>query len=297
MKPIFDFNEVKVELLKKFDGKNNYFNCSSFDNKVIFRKEHKIEDKLLVSDVINDHNEILLEHYQDDQFYYSYEDARLIDNDNISVCVARFDVNDVTRLENVAYKKYNIRTKKFYHFLTQRAHFEKHWQFYQNYIIYHVNPYTVFNENEEEIFVKHINWNPWIKLYGNPGLSTNVFNVEGEKYILFHSYVNEGPHILKYYVGILKVDEDLQPYGYCLTPLLESNRSYTDEKLLNNLWKWRNTKYRNSVKYEVIFPMNVDVGSIYINIYAGLNDCSACILKLEKDKFIEKIKQEPFIIY
>lgn len=294
---IFENSEIKIQLLKKFDGKNNYFNCSSLNSKTIFRKEYNVDKKILLSDVVDDDDNTLLKHYNDEDYYYSFEDARWIDEDNISVSVAKYDKNDVTRLEKVLYKKYNIKTKKFYHFITQRAYFEKNWQFYDNNIIYHINPYIIFDENEDELFKKNINWDPWINMYGYPGLSTNVFDVDDEKYILYHSYINKGPRILKYYVGILKLNDDFKPIGYCLSPLLESNRNLSDENLLNDLWNWRITDHLYAAKYEIIFPMNIQVGSVYLDIYGGINDCSAALIQIDKDKFIDRIKNQPFVVY
>ena len=37
--------------------------------------------------------------------------------------------------------------------------------------------YTILNENEQEVYVRNINWSPWADKYGEPGLSTNVFEV------------------------------------------------------------------------------------------------------------------------
>jgi hypothetical protein len=42
--------------------------------------------------------------------------------------------------------------------------------------------------------------------------------------------------------------------------------------------------------------MNVVVDDVNINIYSGLNDCSAVNIKINKKMFIEKIKNEPFIL-
>ena len=42
--------------------------------------------------------------------------------------------------------------------------------------------------------------------------------------------------------------------------------------------------------------MNVVVDDVNINIYSGLNDCSAVNIKIDKQLFIDKIKNEPFIL-
>jgi hypothetical protein len=42
--------------------------------------------------------------------------------------------------------------------------------------------------------------------------------------------------------------------------------------------------------------MNVVVDDLNINIYSGLNDCSAVNIKIVKQLFIDKIKNESFIL-
>ena len=36
---MFDFKNLQIDILKKFDGINNYFNPSFFGEKLFFRKE------------------------------------------------------------------------------------------------------------------------------------------------------------------------------------------------------------------------------------------------------------------
>jgi hypothetical protein len=227
---------------------------------------------------------------------WSYEDARFINDTEISVCCCKRDKHDIEKIINVEYKKYNLTTKEFTHFKTQNAHFEKHWQFYNDKIIYHVNPYTIMDSKETVIFKKQINLQPWIEKYGNPGLSTNVFEVDGIKYLLFHSYVWFSRLHFKYFIGLLCLNDDLSPLGYAYKPLFDANREYSDNTLLNDLWNWRKTELCEAIKYEVIFPMNVVVDDTNINIYSGLNDCSAVNIKIDKQTFINKIKNEPFIL-
>lgn len=293
---IFDLKNLDIQLLKSFDGIHNYFNPSYFNGKTIYRRESKFEEKLLVSDIVDDSNNILLKHHIDDNFLWSYEDARFINENEISVCCCKRDKNDLVKIINVEFKKYNLVTKEFTHFKTQNAHFEKHWQFYNDKIIYHVNPYTIMDNNENVIYKKQINWQPWIERYGNPCLSTNIFEVNGIKYLLFHSYVWFARLHFKYFIGLLRLNDDLSPLAYGYEPLFQANREYSNNQLLNDLWNWRKTEMCEVVKYEVIFPMNVIVDQATINIYSGLNDCSAVNIKINKQLFIDKIKNQPFIL-
>jgi hypothetical protein len=297
MNPIFQFKELRVELLKQFDGTTNYYNCAHLNGKTIFRKEYKLTPDFHVNDIVDQNGNVILQNYADDEFHYNYEDARWIDDNTISVSVSKWDVNDYAKLCGVVYKKYNLEEKKFYHFVTQRSYFEKHWQFHKDHIIYHIDPYIIFDSNEQEIFSKKLNWKPWIEKYGNPGLSTNIFDVCGEKFLLYHSYVQQGQLLYKYFVGVMRLNADITPLGYCANPLLVADRDHSSNYVLNSLWNWRNTVHRKAVKYEVIFPMSVTVDDSSIHIYGGLNDCSAVKMSVDKLDFMNRIRQQPFIIY
>lgn len=293
---IFDLKNLEIEVFKKFDGTYNYFNPSHFNGRTIYRRETKFDNKILVSDIVDNEDNVILQHHIDDNYLWIYEDARFINENEISVCCCKRDKNDLLRIINVEFKKYNLITKKFTHYKTQNAHFEKHWQFYDNNIIYHVDPYTIIDVDENIIYKKQINWEPWIEKYGDPGLSTSIFDVDNVKYLLFHSYIPFGRLYFKYYVGLLRLNDDLSPLAYAYEPLFVSNREYSDNTLLNDLWDWRKTELCETVKYEVIFPMNVVVNDENIYIYSGINDCSAGVIKINKQLFKDKIKNRPFIL-
>lgn len=293
---IFDINQLDITILKKFDGEYNYFNPSHFNGRTIYRLESKFEGKILVSDIVDGQDNVLLQHNVDENYLWSYEDARFIDENNISVCCCKRDKNDLVKIINVEYKKYNLLTKEFTHFKTQNAHFEKHWQFYDNKIIYHVNPYTILDNEEKVVYKNQINWQPWIEKYGNPGLSSNVFEVNNIKYLLFHSYIPSGRLYYNYFIGLLRLNDDLSPLAYAYRPLMTANREYSDLTLLNNLWSWRKTELCEVVKYEVIFPMNVVIDDINLNIYSGLNDCSAVNIQINKKVFVDKVYNEPVVL-
>jgi hypothetical protein len=291
---IFNIDELNVELLKSFDGINNYFNPSHFNNTTIFRKESKFENKVSVSDLIDNDNNIILSHNFDENYLYSYEDCRFINKNEISVCVV---ARSIKNLENIIYgklKKYNLKTKVFTDYKMHKTTLEKNWQFYEDKIIYHLNPYIIMDENENLLFTINTNWNKWIDNYGNPHLSTNIFEIDNIKYMLYHSKIISENTYIKYYIGILKLDDNLKPISYFTKPLFVSSRFYSDLILLNNLWKWRKTEIQESWKYEVIFAMNVFVDDININIYSGMNDCSAVNIKIPISIFIDKIKNESY---
>jgi len=88
---MFDLKNLEVQILKQFDGNYNYFNPSHYRGKTICRRQSKIENKLLVSDIIDiSTNRIILSHYIDDNYIWSYEDARLINHYEFGVCVCKY---------------------------------------------------------------------------------------------------------------------------------------------------------------------------------------------------------------
>ena len=292
---IFDLTKLDITIERKFNGEYNYFNPSHFNGRTIFRRESKFEDRLLVSDIVDDLDNVLLQHHTDDNFLWSYEDARFINDNEISVCCCKRDKNDIEKVINVEYKKYNLTTKEFTNFKTQNAYFEKHWQFYNDNIIYHVNPYTIMDNNENIIFEKQINWQPWIERYGTPGLSTNVFDVDEKKYLLYHSYKNINGINLTYYSGILCLDDNLNPIAYTSNCIFPSFNGYQSAEYLS-YFNWKRSLLCSPTIVDVVFPMNIIVDSDHLHIYAGINDFASAHIKIIKSSFIDIIKNEPFIL-
>ena len=292
---IFDLKDLEVDILKKFDGECNYFNPSHYNGKTIFRKQYK-HNQIFVCDIVDEDDNIILKNHYTDEFLISYEDARFINKNEISVCVVKFKKKDFLQIPIVEFKKYNLKTNRFTNFKTQNAHFEKHWQILNDRILYHVDPYTILDRDENIIFKRTLNFKQWKELYGQPCLSTNVFKVNGKNYLLYHSYIWFGRLYYKYFIGLLHLDKNYIPTCYNINPLFESTREYSDNKLLNDLWSWRATELLEPVKYEVIFPMNIVVDKEIINVYSGLNDCSAVNIKVPINEFEQKIKNEPVIL-
>lgn len=297
---IFDLKDVEVDILKTFDGQFNYFNPSCCDDLIIFRKEFKYDDAVLISDIIDHDNNTLLKHQLSNEYLISYEDARIINDEHISFAACKRYKTDFSKVKNVEFKKYNRASKQIINFQTQQSHFEKNWQFInQNKIIYHINPYTIINEKENVLIKKELNFKYWNKSYGAPRLSTNIFTVDDKKYMLFHSNVVLGFLHMKYYIGLLRLDAEDNPIGYYVNPFFESNREYSDPELLTEMWEWRRVRSFNNLffQYEVIFPMNVIVNEKNINIYSGLNDCSAANIKIPIQQFKKTLEDEHLILF
>lgn len=286
---IFDRDDLQIDIFKKFDGNYNYLNPSRFENTIIFRRESKYQDRILVSDVVDQHNNVLLEHNVDDKYLWSYEDARLIDNNSFGVAACKRDKNDINNIINVEFKKYNFITKELTHYKTQNTYYEKHWQYYKKYIIYHVNPFTLIDRNERVTFKSDINWNPWIEKYGKPGLSTNVFEVDGSRYLIYHSYdYNNGINLI-YHGGILKLNELFNPVAYTHTTMFPSMNKF-DIKTMLDYYNWKRKLDSFPTIVDVIFPMSVIVDDMHVNIYSGINDFICANVKIDKNLFVEKIK-------
>ena len=286
---IFDREDLQIDIFKKFDGNYNYLNPSRFENTIIFRRESKYQDRILVSDVVDQYNNVLLEHNVDDKYLWSYEDARLIDNNSFGVSACKRDKNDINNVINVEFKKYNFTTKELTHYKTQNTYYEKHWQYYKKYIIYHVNPFTLIDRNERVTFKSDINWNPWIEKYGKPGLSTNVFEVDGSRYLIYHSYdYNNGINLI-YHSGILKLNELFNPVAYTHTTMFPSMNKF-DIKTMLDYYNWKRKLDSFPTIVDVIFPMSVIVDDTHVNIYSGINDFICANVKIDKNLFVEKMK-------
>lgn len=294
---MFDLKNLKVISLKKFNNTINYFNPSSNGDIILYRKETKYRDNEFCISKIVDHNDnIILDSHEDDKYYYIYEDARIFDNGKIGVCIVKRSKENPSIEVEVSYGIYDLITKQLYSAKTQNGWAEKHWQLYNDKIIYHINPYTILDLNENVLLKKEINWTPWIEKYGKPGLSTNVFCIENKKYLFFHSYIEIDKLHYKYYIGLLRLNDDLTPDGYYLNPFFECDKSNTDESFLNNFWKWRETKFKPCVKYEIIFPMSIVTKTDSIEMYAGLNDCESVKIIIDNKDFVNKVNSNELYI-
>jgi hypothetical protein len=292
---LFNIEDLQINILKKFDGINNYFNPSHFNGKTICRKETIYQEKFLINDVIDINGDVILKNKIDDDYFWCYEDARFVSENEIMVsCCKRDKINPLIVI-NVEQKKYNLSTKSFINYKTQNSYFEKNWQIYNKNIIYHVNPFTIFTSNEEMMYKKQINWNPWIKRYGPPGLSSNIFDVGDERCILFHSYKSINGINLRYYIGLLRLSKSLIPISYTSNSIFPSFEDY-DRETFMNYFNWKRKLETCPTIVDVIFPMNIVVDKNYINIYCGINDCICANVKIDKNTFLEKIKNSDYII-
>lgn len=287
---IFDRDDLQIDVLKKFDGVYNYLNPSHFSGRTIYRRQVKFDNRILVGDIVDENDNVLLEHHVDDNYLWSYEDARLIDDQHFGLSACKIDKNDINKVINVEFKKYNFVTKELTNYKTQNAYYEKHWQYYKKYIIYHVNPFTLMDNKENVVFRYNINWNPWIEKYGRPGLSTNVFEINGSKYLLYHSYdYNNGINLI-YHVGVLKLNSLFNPVTHTSVSMFPSMVKFDIETMFN-YYNWKRKLDSFPTIVDVVFPMSVVVDDVNVNIYSGINDCICANIKIDKRVFVEKIKK------
>ena len=287
---IFSRDDLQIDVLKKFDGINNYLNPSHFNGRTIFRKQFKFDNRILVSDIVDESDNILLEHTLDDNYLWSYEDARLIDDQTFGVCCCKIDKNDINNIINVEYKKYNFVTKELTHYKTQNKYYEKNWQFYKKYILYHVDPFTLMDHKENIVFKYQVSWDDWSILYGKPGLSTNIFEVDGAKYLLYHSYdYNNGINLI-YHCGVLKLNSLFNPISYTPIPLFPSMNRF-DIPTMVSYYNWKRKLDTFPTIVDVVFPMSVVVDDSNLNIYSGINDCICANIKIDKKLFVEKMSK------
>ena len=142
---------------------------------------------------------------------------------------------------------------------------------------------------ENVVFKYDINWNPWIKKYGKPGLSTNVFEINGSKYLIYHSYDYNNAINLIYYCGVLKLNSLFNPISYTSIPMFPSMVKFDIETMLN-YYNWKRKLDSFPTIVDVVFPMSVVVDDTHVNIYSGINDCICANIKIDKNLFVEKVK-------
>lgn len=290
---------LNIKILKQFDGTYNYFNCTGLNGRVLYRrqKKYKYKGNVLVSDIVDENDNIILEAYETKSDIICYEDPRFITNNEISVCECILDIDNPLLINEVKFKTYNLLENTFNTFKTQNTHFEKHWQFYDDKIIYHVNPFTILDRYENILYKRQLDFTNWINLYGTPRLSTNIFEINGCKYLIFHSCILKQESYLRYYIGLMRINDDLTPLGYYITPFIEHSDEYVNMEILSDMRKWRDgTKFYKSAYYDVIFPLNVEVNG-GIKIFGGFNDCSAGYIDMPIDVFLNRIKNKPFILF
>lgn len=293
---IFKKSDLHIEYLKKFNGDVNYFNCTGLNNNILYRKEYFV-DGFLVSNIVNETDDIILSHKidNDNNMWYSYEDPRWINDHEFSVVEVSYFINPPT-LNKISMKKYSSISNELYHFTTQNVSVEKNWQIADDYIIYKCDPYTVLSSSEVELINLDVNWNLWSARFGIPRLSTNIFSVDNDYYMFFHSNISSSKHIFEYTIGLMKLTKHLIPIGYYYNPIISSSLYDLPYDEIESIYNWKLKYVECPTKAAVLFFMTVDQDLNNLYIYGGQNDCNAIKITIEKEYFISKLKNEPIIL-
>ena len=314
---MWTFNEIRKDIilepsyysLKGFNKSVgiNYYNSTGHNKKEIyFRKEYPIEiddgKEILVSDIVDKDDNIILKHKIENGIIYSYEDPRYINDVEFSLSIAMYDVI-ADCYSDVYMGKYNINTKELKTYKTHNQPYEKNWQFLNNgNIIYSLEPFIILDKYEEVICNKICSYKAWKDLYGPLRLSTNPFEVNGKKYIFFHTPYFENRGLVSYYNGLMMLNDDYTPYGYFVNPFLSRNILKpnidifaTDDCGIRCLYEWRKQYNKFAVQVATLFFMTVEVIDDEIYIYGGENDYQGLVMKFPVDYFEEQLKNKFFV--
>ena len=82
---------------------------------------------------------------------------------------------------------------------------------------------------------------------------------------------------------------------YTSDSLFPSVEDYDRETFIN-YFNWKRKLHSCPTIVDVIFPMNVIVDDEYVNIYSGINDCICANIKIDKQLFINVMKNANYII-
>ena len=114
----------------------------------------------------------------------------------------------------------------------KRKDWEKNWQIHKKKIIYSIEPLEIYTYKYKRFkkLEENKKWNPWIKKYGMPRLSTNTFKLRNKTYTIFHSKIwkkinkEQSPFCglrgkLRYFCGLMEVTKDYVPISYNINPI------------------------------------------------------------------------------
>lgn len=285
-----------IKIIKKFDDNQNFLNMSSNKNISLFRNEKYLDNSdtnYIVSNIVDNKGNILLEGYEDSMYIYSFEDPRFITKSKFTFCNPYFTKN--MKLLGVKMGYFDLNTMDYDLYNLDKTCIEKNWQIHKRNIIYKIEPLEIYNSNYK-LKVKNKynpNWKYWWSKYGRPRLSTNVFTIEDKNYILYHSKIFLSKTKLQYFCGIAEVDEDYIPLNYNIKPLFPSFDNY-EYNLRKDYIRWKSqTNKANEV--DVLFPLNVEDNKNQIIIYSGINDCMCAEVTIEKKDLIDSIKLRDLI--
>jgi len=296
-----------IEEIKSFDGYDNYLNASGYQRKLLIRKESLVRDEevdFILSDIVDENDNKILSSYKDTLYLHSYEDPRFVTENKFTYCLCYFDKHTEIMGTKMGYCNTSTNNQDLYNFA--KWEYEKNWQVNKDKIIYSIEPLEIYNTNFELVLKNKENkkWDYWIKKYGFPRLSTNIFTIQERHFVLFHSkniicrfenasLIKDLAGELLYFCGLLEVTKDYIPISYCKLPLLPSFKNYKVE-LREEYIQWRE-KTNSTWRVDIFFPTNVEVQNDIIYIYGGINDCIASKIIVDTSYFMKIIDKADFI--
>jgi len=293
-----------IEIVKSFDGYQNFLNMSGRDSNYLIRRENLLQDdrtNFILSSIVNQNNKIILEGYRDNLFLHSYEDPRYITKQKFTYSLAYFDNNTEIMGMKMGYCN-SIGIKKPELYNLKKYDYEKNWQITRKNIIYSIEPLEIYKKNYDISIKAKSNkkWNVWIKKFGIPRLSTNTFNIKNKIYTIFHSKIFKEiikdysklsglAGKLQYFCGLLEVDKHYHPVAYYTTPIFPSFNNFNTE-IRSEYVNWR-AKTNSTWEVDVLFPMNIEEDKDNLKIYCGINDCIASIVTVSKKEILKSINK------
>lgn len=290
--PIFKSFD-NLEILRQFDGVNNYFNCTGCNNIIYYRHEF-IKDNKLLSRIIDKNDNVILDVEKINDQICFYEDPRFINENEISCTKVYTNPNGIGG--NVHPILYNIKEHKVYSYNISKGPWEKNWIFYNNYIFYKLNPFVVYDRDENIIYNKIFNFSYWQSTFGDLRLSCNPFIVNDKYYMLFHSrcYYSNSPNP-SYINGLIMLNNDLIPIGYYKNPFNIDKMINDPTELMTSLYNWKKSIGYPAIYCKLHYFTSVVVDDNNLYLYGGKHDCQAIKVTISKEEFLNKLSKEEFI--
>lgn len=288
---MYDELTFDLEILKQFDGEHNYFNPSGRGDRILFRRERKSSDNVIVSEIVDEQDRVLLGAHDETilgaQHITTYDDPRWVDDNTFSAV----QIDGVLNEQEIFHYRAHVKLFDVNGKCIDTAHrehaFEKNWQFVGDRIIYGLQPYRVMDRDYKlisEIYNPGEQWSAWE--WGRPSPSTNPFKIDGTTYMLFHSRIIE-PNgvVLNYYNSVLKLDDDLRILGFYNQPLFDG---FTFD--YGPYYNWKRTAVNVPTVANVVYCTTVELVDDTIKIYCGINDHIAGVITIEQEEFVEYLE-------
>lgn len=178
---------------------------------------------------------------------------------------------------------------------------EKNWCFInQNKYIHSVCPFVSVEDKIVSIFSFEMpEWEDISSRDERFGLkysiSTNIFDVDDRRFLLFHTKKLDSDGVLNYYQGVIEFKGE-KPFSYSKEPLFYPSERDSDKKFLDKLDNFRIISGKRFCKYKVFYAMSAHCVDNEILIAGGLNECQSILYKINKSDFLSWFNKEKILI-